>query len=506
MHCAVEDGLKGPNVTRVYLTPTIVPPGGQVTIHVEDYDGNEGPADAQVGFSRVELHREVFGFSACINAIASKNFQLNLIVPEIIKNGPHVLTDLRLIPSAPDDGVIPSIGKHVNLLTGRDILENIVIYFGEKPSISAVDEIQDLRAKRIERIEKRIEVGTAPASGRLRVAYLYNGLLVRAPQHCEGYSILPYGEGLAPTSIFSALNQFSAEVFRVTFPLQQQQVNQYSSQQPLAAILFHNVGATSADTAMKGMRSRADEISLALAFERGQAPEPFGCIVENGDDLEMWLLHRPYRGNWLQGFGHTDQGAEVERLTSAMKNSPFSRLLIELYVQAISENDSMFMVFRFWAILELLAKRALPDSSHHIFDAHGARIYLDNGQPVTTSRAEAKVYKYLFDQGIGGSYCTFDTPDGRYTIVIEGVNVAPPLDGRGIRITYWEYIQAIYEIRNGIAHAGRFNPQDDAAIPARTALASQLLALNRDSVVRQIRDTAKLAVLRELHQLSQLAG
>jgi hypothetical protein len=186
-----------------------------------------------------------------------------------------------------------------------------------------------------------------------------------------------------------------------------------------------------------------------------------------------------------------------------MTNSPFSKLLLELYVQAISEEDPNFMFFRFWAILELLAKRAIPEPGHHIFDAHGERIRSSNGQLITTSKAEAKVYKYLFDQGIGGSYGTFATPEGPFTLIVEGASVAPPLEGSGLRITYWEFILAVYAIRNGVAHEGRFVPEQDVEVTKPIGLATRLLILNHDGVIRQIRDTAKLAVLRELHRLSR---
>lgn len=492
-------------MARVYITPAVVPPGGQVTVHVESYEGPQDSKNVQVGFSRVELRREVGSFSTGVIANAAEQFEVTVTLPEGVQLGPHLLTDFRLLPVQDAEGH-PQPGDQVNLLVGELQLADLSVFFGDTPSRETVDQIRELHAQRLERIQARIEVGAVPASNRLRVAYLYSGLLVHAPQHCEGYSILPYGHGLAPTSIFSALNEFSAEVFAVTFSLLQQQVNEFASQQPLAAILFHNVGAASADAAMQDTRPRADEISLALAFERGQAPQPFGCIVENGNNLNMWLLHRPYRGNLLSPFGHTDQGAEVERLTAAMANSPFSRLLLELYVQAISDDDPMFMFFRFWAILELLAKRAIPEPNHHIFDAYGERISGPNGQLITTSKAEAKVYKYLFDQGVGGSYGTYQTPEGQFTLIVEGVNVAPTLEGPGLRLTYWDFIQAVYAIRNGVAHEGRFASNEDASVGTPIALARTLMTLNRDGLLREVRDTAKLAVLRELHLLSQLPG
>ncbi len=187
-----------------------------------------------------------------------------------------------------------------------------------------------------------------------------------------------------------------------------------------------------------------------------------------------------------------------------MTNSPFSKLLLQLYVQANSEEDPMFMFFRFWAILELLAKRAIPENSHHIADVRGERIRGHNGDLIQTSKAEAKVYKYLFDQGAGGSYSSIDTPNGPFTLIVEGVQAAPPLQGAGLRISFWEFIEAAYAIRNGVAHEGRFTPHRNPNINQPAGLASQILFLNGDGFLRNIRDVARLAVLRELNKLSQL--
>jgi hypothetical protein len=255
-------------MTRVFVTPAIVPPSGQVTIHVEDYEGGEEPKNIQVGFSRVELNREVSSFSLGMTVETAARFNVTITLPEGIKHGPHLLTDLRLI-AIPEDNTDGQFDRQVNLLVGSTEMADISVYFGDAPSRPAVDEIRDLHDQRLERIQTRIEVGTVSTTSRLRVAYLYNELLVHGQQHCDGYSVLPYGSGLAPTSMLSAINEFSAGVFGGTFQMRPEQMDEFRSQQPLAAILFHNVGAASSEEAMRGTRSRAEEISLALEpFQR----------------------------------------------------------------------------------------------------------------------------------------------------------------------------------------------------------------------------------------------
>jgi hypothetical protein len=257
---------------------------------------------------------------------------------------------------------------------------------------------------------------------------------------------------------------------------------------------------------VRGVHQLVDDIALALAFDRGFAPEPFACIVAHGTDLMMWLLHRPFTGNVLAPFGATDIGAEVEKLTGAMMRAPFAKLLLELYVQAISDQDPMFRLFRFWSILELLAKRAIPDSQHHIYYPNGERIQLVNRrrEPITTSKAEAKVYKYLFDQGAFGLQASAQTSEGQFTVVVEGAETTSPTPDPGLRLTFWEFIQAAYEVRNSVAHEGRFTPDADADPASAKGLARSLLSSPLPGLLLDhLKSTARIAVLRELHRLSE---
>ena len=301
-----------------------------------------------------------------------------------------------------------------------------------------------------------------------------------------------------------ALNAFAGPALNRLFQLTPEQAVAFSSQRPLAAVVFHTIGAQNVEAAIRGVRSLVDNIAQALAFDRGYVPEPFACIVGKGPDLTMWLLHRPYTGNLLPSFGATELGLEVEKLTKAMMLSPFAKLLLKLYVQAVGDQDSMFQVFRFWSILELLAKRAVPCSHHHIIHPSGECIQLSNGQLITTSKAEAKVYKYLFDQGAIGLHASAQTPNGQFTIVVEGTEPASLGPGPGLRLTFWEFIQAAYAVRNGVAHEGRFAPDAYANPGSPKELARLLLSCPLPGLLLEhLKYTPRVAVSNEIHHFSE---
>jgi hypothetical protein len=496
-------------VTQVQVMPKVIRAGSEITIRVSGYDGPTGLGNVQADCVFVEPARDRSSFSIGMQVEVSHEFTVMLAVPDTVPAGPHFLARLTLAPQAPNDFPAAPVDQ-LNLLDGTIDVQGLAFLVGDEDVGTAqapAELIQELHAQRERRIRTRIEVGTPPYVITAQVIYLFSGLLVHAPQHCEGHSILPYGEGLPPTSIHMALNAFSVPAFNVAWDLTPQQTAEFSSQRPLAAVVLHTIGAQNVEAAMQGVRRLVDDIALALAFDRGFAPEPFACIVaEHGAGLTMWLLHRLYTGNLLAPFGATDIGAEVERLTGAMMCAPFAKLLLELYVQAVSDRDPMFQLFRFWSILELLAKRAVPGSKDHIFYPSGERIRLANRSRdlVTTSKAEAKVYKYLFDQRAFGLQASAQTPEGQFTVVVEGPEPTSPTPNTGLRLTFWEFIQAAYEIRNSVAHEGRFTPDADADPASAKGIARSLMSSPLPGLLLDhLKSATRMAVLRELHQLSE---
>ena len=148
-------------MTRVYIIPAVVSPGGQVTICVDTYAGSLDRKNVQIGFSRVELRRDVDSFSVGVFANTAKNFKLTVTVPERLQPGPHLLTDFRLIPEEDVKGNL-RIGDHVNLLAGEHQLEDLSVFVGDKPASETADQIRNLHAQRLERIQHRIEIEAGP--------------------------------------------------------------------------------------------------------------------------------------------------------------------------------------------------------------------------------------------------------------------------------------------------------------------------------------------------------
>lgn len=474
-------------------------PGDTLTIRVESYDGPSGRVNLQLSFVRVELERDRFAFGSGQEADFAPDFEVCITVPLEAQAGPHFLAELRgldiELPGEP--ATIPRPGV---LLTADQPLEGRAFYIGSQlQSRLVVEEIENLHRERMDRIQKKFDVGNSPHSLTAQVTFLYSGLLVHGQQHCQGYSIIPYGNGLSPVSSIEAVNEFASRVFGVAFSETEEQVAQYAQSKPLAAIVVHRVGAATLLVAFEGIRPLVDDVALALAFDRGHVPEPFAAIAGSGPDMMMWLLHRPYTGNLLAPFGVTDTGAQIEHLTGAMSHTPFSKLVLELYVQARGEIDPMFQLFRFWAVLELLAKKSVPKGLT-ITDAHGQQV-VEDGKVVKTDGAAGRVYKFLFDQGIGGSVGSYQDGNTTYSQIVEATHPAPALDGEGLKITMWDAVRAFYAVRNGVAHDGRFEPDETAPPGSKEALATALLkSPHQDFLRSHFSELTRISVLRALRE------
>lgn len=472
-------------------------PGDTLTIKVECYDGPSERVNLQLTFVRVELERDHFAFGSGQEADLAPDFDVCITVPLEAQAGPYFLAELRGLdielleePAA--------ISRSRVLLTTDQPLESRAFYIGASlQSRLVVEEIEGLYRERMDRVQKKFDVGNPPHSLTAQVTFLYSGLLVHGQQHCQGYSIIPYGNGLSPASSIGALNEFASGVLGIAFLETEEQTAQYAKSKPLAAIVVHRVGAATLLAAFEGIRPLVNDVALALAFDRGQVPEPFAAVAGSGPDMMMWLLHRPYTGNWLPPFGVTETGAQIERLTAAMARTPFSKLILELYVQARGETDPMFQLFRFWAVLELLAKKAVPKGLT-ITDAHGQQI-VEDGKVVKTDGAAARVYKFLFDQGMGSSYGSYQNGNRTYSLIVEASQPAPALDGEGLKITMWDAVKAFYAVRNGVAHDGRFEPDEAATPGSKKALATALLKFpHQDFLLSHYSELTRISVLRTL--------
>jgi hypothetical protein len=321
-----------------------------------------------------------------------------------------------------------------------------------------------------------------------------SGALVHLRQDILGLSLIPYGHGLSYNELLKTTNEFAAQLgFQVNDD--PAIARDYALQTPLTAIVYHEVRSPSANEAVDYIVAHSNDIITILGIERGFRPTPFAVFVWDGTDYSGHYLYDRYHGNLIAPFSPGQIGEWIERYLPKL-HAPRSRLLLETYAQATTEKDRGFAFLRYWALLELIAADLVTSDNITIVDARQRPIMDASGKTIKTKRSSAKVYKYIFDAGFGAASIGYEEAGQPKMIQIEAQAPAPPNVGAEV-LTLWEIVQALYEIRNQVAHSGAFVPDHNAA-NARVRLASRFFRHQTDLLFSTLKSHAWMAVLREV--------
>lgn len=469
-----------------------------------------GPHCINVDVFRVGKLREelIFGIGKDLGA-SGEPFTFSISSP--LNDGLYLIPSVRAIeqlPPPPDwepqqGPPPPSMGEQHQLLDPSAEFGGALPFKVEDGLVSfdqavLIAELRNAYAAREALITTpmRTTAGTLLTGPVFTVVIFCMGALIHNRQHLEGLSIVPYGNGLSCEAIAGAVNEF-------IFPHFQQQLTDlsnaqatYSQQTPLFAVVYHKVIGTTREDAEQFCQMHTTDLCTILSVERGARPSPFASFVSGEGSGTVRLFFEGYRGNLLAPMSPGEHAERIERDLPRLFRSRRARLLMETLAQAISERDLPFAYFRYWAALELVAKGSILQDDLPIFDAHGAQITGQNGAPVFTKGAASKVYKYLFDAGMGGANHSFSSGDLHQAISIEAH--IPSVQPGATILPMWNVVGALIEIRNSVAHTGSFIPDPLAPAGSRKALAAEFYEHPTNLLFSFLRSMAEIAVLREI--------
>lgn len=99
-------------------------------------------------------------------------------------------------------------------------------------------------------------------------------------------------------------------------------------------------------------------LNSVLAVQRNAYPEIFAVVVKDLDTGA--ILYKPftpsYRGNLLPGSAAGENPVSIGWLVAKARENLFFRLCLTLYKEALNEEDINIAYYRFWALLEIIAK------------------------------------------------------------------------------------------------------------------------------------------------------
>jgi hypothetical protein len=208
-------------------------------------------------------------------------------------------------------------------------------------------------------------------------------------------------------------------------------------QRPCAVFHFPIVRAESAEGAAELVRTEVAALVDALALLRGSSGELIGGVVvdlEGGPGL-VWTHGSQYRGNLIGGFLAGEDPRLIRHYAMRVRSDSQVALYLSLLRDAQAEIRQPFAAFRYWGILETMAR---------------AKDYV--GQPLLNWQGEPVVNKSGVPRAI---------PDEAKPLVLELIRrrlarqwSERPAGEEPALPRYEEMIGVWYQRRNCVAHRG----------------------------------------------------
>ena len=268
--------------------------------------------------------------------------------------------------------------------------------YSAKELVFRIDEIERLRSEYAHRVIKTELAEARASNARFRVTIFGVGCLLHTRQQLEGYSISPIGRGLSHRRMHDIVNTVlqSEGTGPIEFDLQAEA--HFEKTTPTFMVSFESVDAIHKEDALDHCRLHTNHVFQILGLEHGQMPREFAALVlKYGSPEYLLSFQMPgYRGNLISDFDPVSTANKIERLLPKLKSTPFLRLLAKTFADATAETDRGFSLLRYWAVLELLAKKHV-EKGQCIRHPDRKLILKANGDPETTTSTRCRVYAYI---------------------------------------------------------------------------------------------------------------
>ncbi|CAM3745998.1 hypothetical protein [Pseudoalteromonas maricaloris] len=428
-----------------------------------------------------------------------------LIIPRVItddfETGLYQVRNLRFVH---ENGEKP---VHIKS-DGEDLL-----YFWVAPKQSyklgkeqIIEKIKEVKVKQKQYAERSIyskRCDEASHSSKFRVLIFGVGCLLHSLQQMKGYRIIPLGRGFSYGHMLEAVNLYAKQNLGTELPFESDIESRFSQSTPVFVIDFWDIWAPNTDDCISTAVGIAEDIFTVLAFGRGQRPSYFAYVVlnkETGSGVQSFNFPG-YKGNLAPSFNPLEGAELIEKIFPLIQKDPWVDLIMRLYADALNEPNLSYRFFKYWSLLELIAKKRIQTPSNKpLLHPDGESILYNNDEPVNPNGTLGKVYRFCLQAKLQPR-----TPlrDGQYIHFESYSNSSKGLDMGENTIIFrlWDSLRGLYEIRNSTAHAGEFNPDEARKGNDRAKLAAQLWELKYGTFMFYVSDFMKEVIEYELSQV-----
>lgn len=326
------------------------------------------------------------------------------------------------------------------------------------------------------------------------VLFFVKDCLVTQPLRLGQYEVIPLGS--LPRAgevemVLQFLGKFglAKEVAEASFPRRE-------GNEPVAVFHFPRVLAASQQEAFNVVRQEVEDCLRALCLLRSSYGATFACYIMErlSGRYSLDLVPKTYAGNIMGGLLSGEDPRRIVATVAKVRRSDALRLFLDLYAQALREPRGDFAVFRFWNLLETIA-RSKGYVGQPMCDWQGAQLRNRKGRLRTIQdESEAIVTEHI-----------------RRSHKI--LSLAPSFLVNGVRISRIELVPVWYRRRNCVAHRGKCgfgeprmclnqDPKYVACHEAHKRLNApgQLFRSPADRVLEELRAVAELVMQAEVRE------
>lgn len=340
----------------------------------------------------------------------------------------------------------------------------------ERASNGAIDSIvREIEKQRMEYENRKFITENAKcnyaSSSQFRVFIFGVGCLLHHDQQLEGRRIVPLKRGFSNHHMQEIVEYVLGEALDGIKILNGVDMKRkHESGTPTFFIEYPNVISTGVDDAEAYCYRDAELLFQILGIARGQKPRAFAYASFEHESGEGYLSYENprYRGNLLSDFDPSIPARWVEAVYPKIAADPFARLIVKTYTDATSEMDYGFALLRYWSVLELIADKRISERKGLLYDPNGKKISKANGNHVQMNAKEARVYRYIIDNGGMSSNGTLIENGKTIKFIVSDDRPSNEISPDDLHLTVWDLVTSAYVIRNAVAHEGQFDPEKAA--------------------------------------------
>ena len=211
------------------------------------------------------------------------------------------------------------------------------------------------------------------------------------------YEILPF-TGLGYRDELELIQKFFQKVGHPSLPPEHESEIEQRAQhgQPTAIVHIPALKARTDEEALAIVEQEANLLLLVLSLQRGSGGSVFAVFVKDSEtgQTKYRLFFPRYRGNLLGGGISGEDPAAISARYETLRRSESKQIYLSLFREALREVDSEFQYFRYWNILEVIA-RGKNYIGRQKRDWKGNMVLSPKNKPSKTEGAEALVFELL---------------------------------------------------------------------------------------------------------------